>query len=376
MAEVSGFDRQCMTRALELAARGLTTTQPNPRVGCVIARNTTILGEGWHERAGEPHAEIHALRNAGEGARDATLYVTLEPCTHFGRTPPCVDAVIAARVARVVCAMRDPNPRVGGEGIERLKAAGIDVEVGLLEGEARSLNGGYVQRMERGLPWVRLKLAASLDGRTALADGTSRWITGEPARADVQHWRARSSAILTGAATVRHDDPQLNVRLEGGTPAERQPLRVIADSELRTSPAARVLAPPGQVLIFAARSDGRARQQLESRGVRIEIVPAVAGGIDLQAMLRRLSELEVNEVWVEAGARLAGALINARLVNELVVYFAPDLLGSGARGMFELPVLGALEDRWQLKFSDVRLIGRDLRVIAECLPESSRPSAP
>ncbi|HEY4645531.1 MAG TPA: bifunctional diaminohydroxyphosphoribosylaminopyrimidine deaminase/5-amino-6-(5-phosphoribosylamino)uracil reductase RibD [Steroidobacteraceae bacterium] len=376
MSGVSGFDSQCMSRALELAERGLTTTNPNPRVGCVIAKDGTVISEGWHERAGEPHAEIHALRGAGEAARNATMYVTLEPCTHFGRTPPCVDAVIASRVARVVCAMSDPNPRVSGEGIKRLRAAGIDVTAGLLETEARALNNGYVQRMEKGLPWVRLKLAASLDGRIALADGTSRWITGAAARADVQRWRARSSAILTGAATVLRDDPQLNVRLDDGKPAERQPLRVIADSELRTSPAARVLSPPGQVMIFAARPAGAARSRLESRGACIETVPAAPGGIDLSAVMRRLGELEVNEVWVEAGARLAGALISARLVNELVVYFAPDLLGDKARGMFELPELFALEGKWPLKFADVRLIGRDLRVIAECLPESSRPSAP
>jgi diaminohydroxyphosphoribosylaminopyrimidine deaminase/5-amino-6-(5-phosphoribosylamino)uracil reductase len=372
MNGVGDFDRQCMSRALELAARGLTSTHPNPRVGCVIARDGAIVGEGWHERAGEPHAEIHALRNAGAAAREATLYLTLEPCTHFGRTPPCVDAVIAASVARVVCAMVDPNPLVGGKGIERLKAAGIEVESGLLEGEARALNCGYVQRMQSGMPWVRLKLAASLDGRIALADGTSRWITGAVARADVQRWRARSSAILTGAATVQHDDPQLNVRLEDGRAAERQPLRVLVDSVLRTSPTARILTPPGEVLIFAASPDGATRSRLEARGARVETVPAAEGGVDLRAMLRRLGQLEMNEVWVEAGGRLAGALINSRLVNELVVYFAPDLLGDKARGMFELPELTALANRWSLRFTDVRMIDRDLRVIAECLPESSR----
>jgi diaminohydroxyphosphoribosylaminopyrimidine deaminase/5-amino-6-(5-phosphoribosylamino)uracil reductase len=376
MNSVGSFDHQCMARALELAERGLTTTHPNPRVGCVIVSDGAVVGEGWHERAGEPHAEVHALRNAGNAARGATVYLTLEPCTRFGRTPPCVDALIEARVGRVVCAMTDPNPREVGAGRARLEAAGIEVSSGLLEAEARALNCGYVQRMETGLPWVRLKLAASLDGRTALGNGASRWITGAEARADVQRWRARSAAILTGSATVQRDDPQLNVRLDDGVPAAHQPLRVIADSELKTSPTARVLESPGQVVLFAARPGAPERARLESRGARIETVPAAPGGIDLEAMLRRLGELEVNEVWVEAGARLAGALISSRLVNELVVYFAPDLLGEKARSMFELPELHALEDRWSLKFTDVRLIGRDLRVIAECSRESSRASAP
>lgn len=369
MGGATDFDRQCMARALELAGRGLTTTDPNPRVGCVIARNGAIIAEGWHERAGESHAEVRALQGATGPVAGATLYVTLEPCSHFGRTPPCVDVIIAARIGRVVYAMRDPNPRVAGTGIERLRAAGIDTESGLLAAEASALNCGYVQRMESGVPWVRVKLAASLDGRTALANGVSRWITGEAARSDVQQWRARSSAILTGSGTVLRDDPQLSVRLADGQAAGRQPLRVIADSELRTPPTARVLSPPGQVLIFAASSSGPQRSQLEARGARIEIVPAAAGGIDLRAMLRRLGELEINEVWVEAGARLAGALINDRLVNELVIYFAPDLFGNQARGMFELPELQALEDKWSLKLTDTRIIGRDLRVIAQCLPE-------
>lgn len=376
MGGVTDFDRQCMARALELAERGLTTTDPNPRVGCVIARNGAIIGEGWHERAGEPHAEVRALQGAREPVAGATLYVTLEPCSHFGRTPPCVDAIIAARIRRVVNAMRDPNPRVAGKGIERLRAAGIDTESGLLAAAASALNCGYVQRMETGLPWVRVKLAASLDGRIALANGVSRWITGEAARIDVQCWRARSSAILTGSGTVLRDDPQLTARLTDGQPAGRQPLRVIADSELRIPPTARVLSPPGQVLIFTASSAGPQRSQLETRGARIETVPAVAGGIDLRAMLRRLGELEINEVWVEAGARLAGALINDRLVNELVIYFAPDLLGDKARGMFELPELHALEDKWSMQFTDTRIIGRDLRIIAECLPESFKAPAP
>ncbi len=364
VAEFSGFDRQCMARALELAARGLATTDPNPRVGCVIARDGVILAEGWHERAGGPHAEINALRSAGEQASASTLYVTLEPCTHFGRTPPCVEAVIAARPARAVIGMIDPNPRELGAGVNRLQAAGIETQSGLFEAEARELNCGFVARMERGLPWVRVKLAASLDGRTALANGESQWITGEAARADVQRWRARSSAILTGSATVLRDDPQLNARLADGSPASRQPLRVIADSELRTPATARVLSAPGETLIFTLAAAGAQRTGLEARGVRIESAQPAAGGIDLRHLMARLAQLEVNEVWVEAGASLSGALLAAGLVDELVIYFAPSILGTDARGMFELPQLRALEERCELEIFDTRMIGADLRVIA------------
>lgn len=366
MSGFSAFDRDCMARALQLAERGLATTDPNPRVGCVIAKDGAIVGEGWHERAGEPHAEIHALRVAGGSSAGATLYATLEPCSHHGRTPPCVDALIAARLERVVCAMVDPNPRMRGAGIKRLVSAGIHAESGLLEAQARALNCGFVQRFEQGLPWVRVKLAASLDGRTALADGESRWITGEAARADVQRWRARSSAVLTGCGTVLRDDPRLNARLEDDSPSSRQPLRVIADSELRTPATARVLSPPGEAVIFTAASAGARRTQLEARSVRIETVARGADGVDLRQLLTRLSELEVNEVWVESGPKLAGALVRAGLVNELVIYFAPDLLGQHARGMFELPEVTALEQKWRLTFTDVRMIGRDLRVVARC----------
>ncbi len=368
MADVSGFDRQCMARALELAERGLVTTDPNPRVGCVIAKDGVIVGEGWHERAGEPHAEINALQHAGERASGATVYVTLEPCSHFGRTPPCANAVIAARPARVVIAMVDPNPQVRGAAVGQLRAAGIETESGLLEAEARALNCGFVRRMEQGLPWVRVKLAASLDGRTALASGESRWITGEAARADVHRWRARSSAILTGSATVLHDDPQLNARLPDGSPAGRQPLRVIADSELRTPVTARVLTPVDQAVIFTIVSSGERRRQLEARGVRIESARPAAGGIDLRHLMTRLAQMEMNEVWVEAGAWLCGALLAANLVDELILYFAPSLLGSGARGMFQLPELRSLAERRQLEITDTRMIGPDLRVVARPVP--------
>jgi diaminohydroxyphosphoribosylaminopyrimidine deaminase/5-amino-6-(5-phosphoribosylamino)uracil reductase len=368
LAEFSAFDRQCMARALELAERGLATTDPNPRVGCVIARDGAVLAEGWHERAGEAHAEVNALREAGEHAAGATFYVTQEPCTHFGRTPPCVDAVIAARPARTVIGMVDPNPRELGAGIQRLQAAGIETQHGLFEAEARALNCGFVRRMEQGIPWVRVKLAASLDGRTALANGQSRWITGEAARADVQHWRRRSSAIMTGSGTILHDDPQLNARLADGSPASRQPLRVIADSELRIPASARVLSTPGEVLIFTLVPAGQQSRPLEARGARLEAARRAAGGIDLRHLMTRLGEMEVNEVWVEAGAWLSGALLAAQLVDEVVIYFAPSVLGGDARPMFELPELRSLEERRQLEIIDTRMIGADLRVIARPSP--------
>ena len=371
MAEFSAFDRQCMTRALELAGRGLTTTDPNPRVGCVIARDSRILAEGWHERAGEPHAEVNALHAAGQRASGATLYITQEPCTQFGRTPPCVDAVIAARPARVVIGMIDPNPRERGAGVKRLEAAGIEARAGLLEAQVRELNCGFVRRMEQGTPWVRVKLAASLDGRTALANGESQWITSEAARADVQLWRARSSAILTGSATVLRDDPQLNARLPDGSPASRQPLRVIADSELRTPVTARLLSPPGEALIFTVVPEGAQRHAFEARGVRIESARAAPGGIDLRHLVTRLGQMEVNELWVEAGAWLSGALLAARLVDEVVIYFAPSILGGSARGMFELPELRSLKERRELEIIDTRMIGPDLRVIARPLPSTT-----
>jgi diaminohydroxyphosphoribosylaminopyrimidine deaminase/5-amino-6-(5-phosphoribosylamino)uracil reductase len=312
---------------------------------------------------------MNALRAAGDRASGATFYITQEPCTQFGRTPPCVDAVIAARPARVVIGMIDPNPRERGAGIGRLEAAGIETRAGLLEAEARALNCGFVRRMEQGMPWVRVKLAASLDGRTALANGESRWITGEAARADVQLWRARSSAILTGSATVLRDNPQLNARLADGSPASRQPLRVIADSELRTPVTARILSPPEEAIIFTVIPDGAAqRQPFEARGVRIESARPAPGGIDLRHLVTRLAQMEVNELWVEAGAWLSGALLVARVVDELVIYFAPSILGGSARGMFELPELRSLKERRDLEIIDTRMIGPDLRVIARPLP--------
>jgi diaminohydroxyphosphoribosylaminopyrimidine deaminase/5-amino-6-(5-phosphoribosylamino)uracil reductase len=353
-------DEPYMRHALGLAALGLNTTDPNPRVGCVLVRDDRIVGEGWHERAGGPHAEVCALQSAGEAARGATAYVSLEPCAAQGRTPPCTAALVEAGVARVVYAAAEPTAQMGG-GAELLRAEGLEVCGGLLAGEARELNVGFFSRHERGLPWVRAKLGASLDGRTALASGASRWITGARARADVQLFRARSSVVLTGAGTVLADDPELNVRLDG---ASRQPLRVVLDSGLRVPATARMLAGAGAAAVFTASTDGVRRAALERLGVRVEVLPAMTGRLDLPATLARLAALEANEVWVEAGPTLTGALLAAGLVDELVVYMAPCLLGPQARPLAQLPVLERLEERLSLSFHSVERIGADLRIIA------------
>jgi diaminohydroxyphosphoribosylaminopyrimidine deaminase / 5-amino-6-(5-phosphoribosylamino)uracil reductase len=372
----SDFDRGAMTRALELAARGLTTTHPNPRVGCVLAARGRIIGEGWHARAGEAHAEILALNAAGGQAAGATAYVTLEPCSHRGRTPPCVDALIGARVARVVYAAGDPNPQVNGQGAERLKAAGVAVEGGLMAAEAAELNAGFMKRMRTGRPWVRVKLAMSLDGRTALASGASRWVSGAASREDVQHWRARSAALLTGIGTVLADDPRLDVRLadEAGGDGVRQPLRVVLDSSLRTPPEARIFTVRGEVLIVTAvpASDPRWEPRcaaLASRGARIETLPAVAGRVPLPAVLDRLGELEINELQVEAGPTLAGELLRQALVDELLLYVAPKLLGPRARPLLALPELADLDAAPSLTICEVQRLGDDLRLLL-------RPRAP
>src|SRR3984893_7803399 len=363
----SDFDRLAMQRALELAARGLATTDPNPRVGCVIAHGERIVGEGWHRRAGERPAEVRALQPAAAQAAQATVYVTLEPCSHHGRTPPCTEALVGARVARVVYATEDPNPQVNGRGAELLRSAGVAVEAGLLESEALELNCGFVKRMQQGLPWVRLKLAMSLDGRTALASGASRWISGEAAREDVQQWRARSSAILTGIGTVLADDPRLDVRAPGDSSGHgaRQPLRVVLDGRLRTPPGARLLSAGGEVLILtalAALQDARTLAPLSTRGARIESVPVAAGRLVLGAVLERLAELEVNEVQVEAGATLAGELVQPALVDALLLYAAPKLLGDKARPLLELPELAALSAARAFTLLDTQPLGDDLRL--------------
>ncbi len=366
MNAFSDADREFMARALQLAARGMDTTDPNPRVGCVVVRDGRVVGEAWHERAGEPHAEPRALQAAGDAAAGATAYVTLEPCAAQGRRPPCTEALLAARVARVVYATEDPNPSKCG-GAEQLKAAGVVVQGGLLADEARALNPGFFKRHECGLPFVRVKMGVSLDGRSALANGASRWITGPAARQDAQRYRARSSVVLTGVGTVLGDDPAMNVRVEG---ASRQPLRVVLDSHLRSPPAARIFGRDGPSLVFGIEDHSQRRAALEAAGARVEILPAADGSrVPLRPMLQRLAALHANEVWVEAGATLAGALLAEDLVDELIVYLAPCLLGSDARGLADVPALQSLEQRLRLRFIDVRPIEDDLRITAAVLPK-------
>jgi diaminohydroxyphosphoribosylaminopyrimidine deaminase/5-amino-6-(5-phosphoribosylamino)uracil reductase len=353
----ASVDQAHMAHALALAARGLYTTDPNPRVGCVVVGGGGVLGEGWHVRAGEPHAEVLALRAAGPQARGATVYVTLEPCSHTGRTPPCADALIAAGVARVVCSSVDPNPRVAGSGIERLRSAGIAVCVGMLAAEARDLNAGFFSRFERGRPFIRLKMAMSLDARTAPAAGGRIWISGEDARADVQEWRARSGAVLTGAGTVRTDDPRLDVRLAYGSWI-RQPLRVLLDPMLSCATSAKLFH-GGGALVFAA-ADAPVRSESSAR---VERLPRAAGGLDLRAVVLRLAELEVNEVLVECGPRLAGAFVQAKLVDEFVLYVAPTLLGADSAPLLHVSGLGPAGTLPEFEYKDVRRIGQDLRLI-------------
>ena len=352
-------DHDYMTRALQLAALGLNTTSPNPRVGAVVVKDGQIVGEGWHRRAGEPHAEIVALAQAGARARGATIYVTLEPCGHFGRTPPCAQALIEARIARVVAAMEDPNPRVNGRGLGMLRDAGIDVRCGLLQAQAEALNPGFIARMSRGLPWVRMKLAASLDGGTALPNGISQWITGEAARTDGHAWRARACAILTGIGTVRDDDPQMNVRMVS---AERQPMKVLVDSRLEVDLDAKILKGAPTLVVCATDNPGK-EQQLRDRGCEVLKLANARGKVDLPGLMRELAVREINELHVEAGSKLNGSLLRECCVDELLLYLAPSVLGR-ATGMFELPALDRLEDRCRLQFETVEMIGTDLRVLA------------
>jgi len=349
-----------MARALELAERGLYTTTPNPRVGCVIVQGGVVAGEGWHERAGAAHAEVNALAQASQRARGSTAYVSLEPCVHHGRTGPCTQALIQAGVARVVAALPDPNPKVSGRGLDELRRAGIEAAAGLLENEGRELNIGFVSRMTRGRPWVRLKVAASLDGKTALTNGKSQWITGEAARRDGHHWRARACAVLTGGGTVREDDPQLTVR---DVPTTRQPLRVVVDSKLETPPTARILE-GGGVLVVAAREDKARVAALKEKGAEVLLLPDSAGKVELESLFRELARREINEVHVEAGFRLNGSLVREKCVDELLVYLAPNLVGDKALGMFELPELTELPGRRVLAIHDLRMIGPDVRVMA------------
>ena len=350
-----------MTLALQLAECGLYTTTPNPRVGCVLVRDGKIVGTGWHQRAGEPHAEILALRMAGTQAQGATAYVTLEPCSHHGRTPPCADALVQAGIQRIVAAMQDPNPLVSGQGLARLANAGVMVECGLLETEAHRLNPGFIKRMRYNLPWLRIKTAASLDGRTALNNGISQWITGTAARQDVHAWRARSCAMLTGIGTVLADNPRLTVR-DIDTP--RQPWRIVLDSQLRTPPQANILDTPGTLIVCATYVASRAAA-LESRGAEILLLPNDNQQIDLSRLLTLLTQRGINEVMVEAGATLNGAFLTQQLVDEWIAYIAPTILGNHARSLFTLPELTSLTQAQYGTITDIRQIGTDCRLILQ-----------
>ena len=360
----SAADHEFMAQALRLAERGLYSTSPNPRVGCLIVSEGAVVGEGWHQRAGSAHAEINALQAAGDRAKGATAYVTLEPCSHHGRTPPCAEALISSGVSRVVAAMQDPNPLVAGKGLSMLTAAGIVAECGLLESAARELNIGFISRMTRGRPWVRLKLAASLDGKTALRNGASQWITGAAARQDGHRWRARACAILSAIGTVREDDPQLNVR---GVETARQPLKVVLDSRLEMLPEAKLLN-DGRVLVATSTNDFSKADALKKRGVEFVFLTNPEGRVDLPALMDELGRRGVNELHVEGGFRLNGALLAAGLVDEVLLYFAPCLVGDAARGMFDVPALESLQDKRTLVVRDMRMIGTDLRVVARIQP--------
>ena len=370
MPEWSAADREWMSRALMLAERGVYTTEPNPRVGCVLVADGRIVGEGWHVRAGEGHAEVNALAQAGDLARGATAYVTLEPCSHFGRTPPCADALVKAGVSRVVAAMQDPNPQVAGNGLNRLREAGIEVDCGLLEAQAQALNPGFIKRMQQGLPWVRVKLAMILDGRTAMASGESKWITGPAARADVQRLRARSGAVVSGADSVLLDDSALTVRAaelglpadEAAAAAERQPLRVLIDSLRRVPLDQRFFRETGPTLVISTSAE-QAADDYRAAGSELLAVPGADGKVDLHAVLQTLAERGCNEVLVEAGAGLSGAFWRAGLVDELIVYMAPRLLGSQARPLMQLP-FESMSEAMDVAIVDMRAIGQDWRITA------------
>ena len=350
-----------MARAIQLAKRGWCTTDPNPRVGCVLVRDGVVLAEGWHVRAGSGHAEVEALKKL-QDAKGATAYVSLEPCSHHGRTPPCAEALVKAGVGRVVVAMVDPNPQVAGEGLAQLQQAGIQTDIGLLEKEAHQLNIGFVSRMICGRPWLRLKIAASLDGKTALNNGVSQWITGPDARRDAHRLRARSCAVLTGIGTVLADDPMLNVR-EVETP--RQPLRVVVDSGLRMPPTAKMLLEEDVLVVTASNDQARAGRLREAgAGAEVLVLPPLDGRVDLALMLDELGKRGINEITVEAGRGLNGALVRQGLVDEFVIYFAPLLLGDRARGMFDLPELVEMGERLELRIADVGMVGRDVRIRA------------
>jgi diaminohydroxyphosphoribosylaminopyrimidine deaminase/5-amino-6-(5-phosphoribosylamino)uracil reductase len=364
-------DRRFMARAIELASNGLYTTDPNPRVGCVIVKDGAIITEGWHARAGGPHAEVVALQHAGPNAAGSTVYVTLEPCFHFGRTPPCADTLIGANVAKVVVAGLDPNPLVSGKGLEKLREAGITVESDVLKAEAEALNPGFIKRMRQQLPYVRCKVAMSLDGRTAMASGESQWITGEAAREDVHQYRARSSVVMTGIGSVLADDPSLNVRLPSSddpamhkfTDAD-QPLRVVLDSQLQMPVDAKMLGLPGKTLVYTNSQDQQPKRSLEQAGAEVVVLDSKGARLDLPLVLQDLGKRQVNEVLVEAGARLNGALLSQQLIDELIFYVAPSLMGDQAKGAFHLPELTRMAQKVELDVVETRQIGVDWRIIA------------
>jgi len=359
-------DRIHMARAIQLAQNGLYTTAPNPRVGCVLVRDGEVVGEGWHERAGGPHAEVNALAQAGDKANSATAYVSLEPCCHHGRTPPCSEALIKAGVSRVVMAMQDPNPEVAGKGKAQLEAAGIEVSCDLMQAQAEDLNPGFNQRMRIGRPWVRCKMAMSVDGRTAMASGESQWITSSAARHQVHRLRARSSAIITGIGTVLADNPSLNVRLDEQVPdgGWLQPVRVILDPNLNTPVEARLLHQAGRSIIVTAVSDKERQQALEQVGAEVIHLPAPGGRIDLPELLTYLANEQMNEILLETGATLSGAMLRAGLVDELMIYMAPHLMGDTARGLFNLPGLDRMDQRIDLDIKDIRAVGPDWCITA------------
>jgi len=351
-------DNFFMSKAIQLAAKGLYTTQPNPRVGCVIVLDNKVVGEGYHQKAGEPHAEIHALKQAGKNAKGATAYVSLEPCSHQGKTPPCADALINAGINRVVCAMQDPNPLVAGKGLKRLEQAGIKTLSGLMQAEAEKLNVGFIKRMQTGLPYVRVKLAMSVDGRTAMASGESKWITAEHARTDVQKLRARSSVVLTGSGTVLADNPSMNMRLSAKeldvAVDVHQPLRAIIDSGLKVSTDSKIFKQSGETIVFSTK-----------QAEHVITVAEKDKRVDLHSVMKYLAEnIQANEVHVEAGSELCGALLSQQLVDEIVVYIAPHIMGDSAKGLFHLPELQKMYQRIDLEIEDIRAIGKDWRITA------------
>ncbi len=361
MPKFTPFDFEMMSRAIQLAKRGIYTTAPNPNVGCVIVNDGHIVGEGYHHKAGEPHAEVHAMRMAGEQAKGSTAYVTLEPCSHYGRTPPCAEGLIKAQVSKVICAMVDPNPQVAGRGIAMLQDAGITVEVGLLEQDANDLNPAFIKKMKTGMPFVQLKMAASLDGQTALSNGESQWITSSEARRDVQHFRAKAGAVLSTSQTVIDDNASLNVRWEDFSTnlksqyfkdALRQPVRIILDRQNKLTP---------ELKIF--RSESAVLRVAESNA---DIhVTASDKGLDLEALFSQLPAHHIDHVWVEAGATLAKSLMEAQLVDELILYLAPKLMGSDGRGLMGALGLDSMSEVIDLDISDLRMVGPDIRIIAK-----------